>query len=560
MNFMNLKRYLFWLILISVVIRSVIAFSVEFGNDEVYYWTYALYPDLSHFDHPPMVGLVMQLFTLNRYLHSEFFIRLAAIFFCSVNTYLIFHIGKKVKDELTGFYSALLYTASIYCFIISGTFILPDSPQLFFWLLSIYFLINSVTIEAPDISRNLSVIEISANNEQRTTNNYFLFAGITIGLALLSKYTSAFLWFGALLYIIFYNLSWLRSRALYIAILISIILFIPVVIWNFNNHFISYSYHSGRVGDFHSPVRFDFFFQEVFGAIFYNNPFNFYLAVISIVALIKGRNFIDRKYSSFLLWVSLPLIFIVTIFSFFDKTLPHWTGPSYISLIIISAAWLSNKNSQLPTPNSQLPTILIFAMSFTLLTVILGFVQINYGIINFNKINNSNLPTPNTQLRTNLGRKDFSLDMYGWKQLEEKFSLTVTKNDNSFNVIRNEQRTTNNEQLISPSSPIVSNQWFPAANLDYYVAAPLHKKLFAIGDLSSIHKYFWINQQRGNLQKGSDAWFITLSTEYVDPYVYFKSYYQSIIPSDTIPISRNNIIVKYAFVYKLKNYIGKDSN
>jgi hypothetical protein len=36
----------------------LIAGTIEFGNGEVYYWLYALHPDISHFDHPPMIGFL----------------------------------------------------------------------------------------------------------------------------------------------------------------------------------------------------------------------------------------------------------------------------------------------------------------------------------------------------------------------------------------------------------------------------------------------------------------------------------------------------------------------
>jgi len=159
---------LIFLILISTLVRGFLAFTLEFNNDEVYYWTYALYPDWSHFDHPPMVGLVIQLFSGNLYFDSEFFIRLGSVVFGAVNTWLVFLIGRRIKDELTGWYAALLYTASLYCFIIAGVFILPDTPQVFFWLLSLYLLIRLL----PDK-------ELMAKNR-----HYLLLAGFTIGLAM----------------------------------------------------------------------------------------------------------------------------------------------------------------------------------------------------------------------------------------------------------------------------------------------------------------------------------------------------------------------------------------
>ena len=85
----NINKILIWLLVISAVFRSILAVWMEFGNDEVYYWTYALYPDWSHFDHPPMVGLMMQLFSLNLLFDSEFFLRLSSVVFMTVDTYLI---------------------------------------------------------------------------------------------------------------------------------------------------------------------------------------------------------------------------------------------------------------------------------------------------------------------------------------------------------------------------------------------------------------------------------------------------------------------------------------
>ena len=77
----RINRILFYLIGISLIVRAFLAGLLELGNDEVYYWTYALYPDLSHFDHPPMVGFIIQIFSLNLLFEHEFFLRLGSIIF-----------------------------------------------------------------------------------------------------------------------------------------------------------------------------------------------------------------------------------------------------------------------------------------------------------------------------------------------------------------------------------------------------------------------------------------------------------------------------------------------
>ncbi|MBX9785635.1 MAG: hypothetical protein K2X48_20315 [Chitinophagaceae bacterium] len=53
----------------------------------------------------------------------------------------MFKIATHIKNERAGWYAALLFTASVYCSIIAGTFILPDSPQLTFWRLSLWLLV-----------------------------------------------------------------------------------------------------------------------------------------------------------------------------------------------------------------------------------------------------------------------------------------------------------------------------------------------------------------------------------------------------------------------------------
>ena len=78
-NTPKIQRYLVLLLVISAVIRSLLAASFVLGNDEVYYWTYALYPSLSYFDHPPMVAWLIRFFTLNLNLNHEVFVRLAAV-------------------------------------------------------------------------------------------------------------------------------------------------------------------------------------------------------------------------------------------------------------------------------------------------------------------------------------------------------------------------------------------------------------------------------------------------------------------------------------------------
>ena len=256
-NDKKINRILFWLLAISAVVRGIAAASIEFGNDEVYYWTYALYPDWSHFDHPAMVGWVIQLFSLNLLLDSEFFIRLASIVFMTASTYVVFRIGKEIKNAQTGLYAALLYTASIYAFVITGVFIMPDSPLMLFMLLAVWMAIRSLSPEPAEGSKG----------------RYLLLFGLFAGLAMLSKYSGAFLWVGMLLYLLIFNRKQLKNPYLYLSLLISALCCLPILYWNLQNDFISFRFHGDRVGGHVlNPATFG---TELAGELFYNNPVNF---------------------------------------------------------------------------------------------------------------------------------------------------------------------------------------------------------------------------------------------------------------------------------------------
>ena len=199
----KIDKYLAWLLVISVLVRGFLAAFIEFGNDEVYYWTYAMYPDWSHFDHPGMVGWIMQIFSLNLLFHSEFALRLSSIIFMTLDTFIIYKIGCLVKNKLAGFYAALLYTASFYCFVITGVFIMPDTPLMLFTLRAIGCFLSAFRGEA-----------------EKSVKHYVL-AGLFTGLALLSKYSAGFIWVGVGLYILLYDRKQLKNKYLYLSILIS---------------------------------------------------------------------------------------------------------------------------------------------------------------------------------------------------------------------------------------------------------------------------------------------------------------------------------------------------
>ena len=501
-------RNLAWLIGLSTILRLVLASVVELGNDEVYYWTYALFPDWSHFDHPPLVGLFIQLFSLNLVFDSALFIRLSSVVFAGLNTWIFFQLGKQIKNELTGWYGALLYTASLYSSLIVGVFILPDTPQVFFWLLSLYLMV--------DILPDKDLVSSSKRK--------MLLLGLVIGFAMLSKYTSVFLWAGAGLYILFYNRLWLKTYQLYLSVFISALLLLPVLYWNLQNDFISFTFQGERANIFSSAMRFDFLGTEIGGQFFYQNPFVFVLTWIAVFKAFFKNDFIEKKKLALLLFLSLPILATFLFVALFRQTLPHWTGPAYLSLMLITATYLAGKFQE------KIHWAVKSALAFFLVLMVLAVAEINYGVLNTGKIS----------------PKDLTLDMYGWKKLGKKIT-PLFEEDIA-------------QRKMPKDAPIISWRWFPAAHLDLYVAKPNKKVVKAIGSLERIHKYAWINKQRGGFSLGMDAYFITFSNDFEDPNIKMKPYFEFVQNPDTIPIERGGEVVKEVYVYRLKNLIRIPKN
>ena len=519
----NISKIMFWLLVVSVVVRGVLAAWLEFGNDEVYYWTYALYPDWSHFDHPPMVGWVIQLFSLNLLFDSEFFIRLASVVFMTADTYIIYRIGKDIKDAQTGLYAALLYTASIYVFVITGIFIMPDTPLMLFWLLAFWMAVKYFSTLCVIARRHDEAIQ-----KENPRNRFLILFGLFAGLAMLSKYSGVFLWVGMGLYILIFNRKQLKNPYLYLSLLISAICCLPILYWNLQNDFISFSFHGERVGG--GRLNFSTFGTELAGEFLYNNPVIFVLAIVAIVAAFKGKIKMEKPALRLALCIALPLIFTFLAFSLTRPTLPHWNSPAYVLLILLIASRLSDKN---PINDGQfkLPQIIVAALSVMLFVVVVGSIEIQTGFISLDG---------HTEPEK-LGRDDFTLDMYGWQQLEEKFAL-----------LREEKIA---QGVMKTEDGIVADEWFPLANLDYYVARPLDMKVMGVGYLEKLHKYLWINEERGGSQKGEDFWFLTDSRYYKRPEALYPGGFESIELLDTITIERCGKPAKNFFVYACKGLI-----
>lgn len=500
-----------WLIASGIIFRCIIAPFTELGVDEVYYWVCSTHLQWNYFDHPPMVALMIKFFTFNLSLEQfEFFIRLGSIICCALSTFFIFKTGDQIHSEKAGFFASVFYNGSFYGSIISGLFVLPDSPQMLFWTASLFILSKIVRSNGSGL-------------------HLWILFGITTGLTIMSKIHGVFLWSGLILFILFYRRKWLRQFQIYLSAFISFLITLPFFLWNFKNDFITYRYHSGRVEGSFLQFRADSFFREIFGELFYNNPVNFVITIIAVIAFFRKKLNTENDFFCLSGFMALPMIFIVIILSMFNATFPHWSGPAYVTLIPLVAVYMVSKTGSTKKYHPSLK----YSLGLMIVIVVAGVFFVNFypGTLS------------NKKSISEFGERDFTLDMYGWKQASTQI----------YSIIKADEKN----GIMSEQSELVSNKMFPAAHIYYYIARLLNKNVIGIGNLNDLHTFAWMNEYNLKNKKLTDAWCVVPSSNSCDVKTVYGNSFKTIDSVTTIPIYRGGKICKYFFVYRMKGFTGK---
>ena len=274
----------------------------------------------------------------------------------------------------------------------------------------------------------------------------------------------------------------------------------------------------------HSGFSWSNFMTQLVGELLYQNPLVYIAIVISLIRIKKVRfQAKSAQAIHLLLWLSIPLILTFWVISLFNATLPHWTGPAYISLFLIAGVYWSTYSRKV------IPVLLKWAIAFTGALVI-GFVLLVYV---FPKQLGSHD-------KENLGEYNPINDVTGWQYFSENFKNLYIKDQQS--------------GAMSKNASIIVHKWFPGGHLLFYTARPLGIKVLAVGALEDVHKFAWLNKDKANLSIGEDAYFITPSNLPANPTSLYQSYFVSVqsVP-DTISIKTKGVLLRHFYVYRLKS-------
>ncbi len=190
------------------------------------------HPDWSYFDHPPMIAWSI---ALGRLLlgDTRLGVRSVPLLFSLGTTWLLARMARRLYGDRAAQWAVLLYALIPAAFFV-GAWGFPDSPLLFLWTLTLTWVWQALESRRP---------------------GWWLAAGFALGAGLLSKYTAAFLVPSVLLYLLRSKRDrhWLATPWPYLAGVFSLLVFAPVIYWNWTHEWASFRFQSlGRLEAAHS--------------------------------------------------------------------------------------------------------------------------------------------------------------------------------------------------------------------------------------------------------------------------------------------------------------------
>ena len=343
----NKYSYILITLIFIVKVIYILILNMPLSHEEAYYWCYAKHPDLSYFDHPAMTAWIIAIFT-SILGDNEFAVRISSALLSLGTNLLVYESAKKLYNEKIGFYSVVVLNLT-FVYNLYSTYITPDTPLLFFWALSFYLFLKAC---------------------EKNNFVYWGLSGISMGCALLSKYTAIFLPLSLLIMAIILKDYRKYIAGLLFSFAIALITFSPAIIWNQANDFVSFRFQSS---DRFASHEFHWDYVGGFLALqaLYITPLIMFGYIYSFICILRknGKVFADWT----VLFTSVPMFLFFVLISPITWSKPNWTAPILITGLILTTAVYSAKLSENNNKITKMYTIT--AVIFAILLNMLFYIQ-----------------------------------------------------------------------------------------------------------------------------------------------------------------------------------------
>jgi 4-amino-4-deoxy-L-arabinose transferase-like glycosyltransferase len=275
-------------IIAMTALRIAYASLLDLRTDEAYYWTWSKEPVLSFLDHPPMIAWFIR-FGTAIFGDTNLGVRFAGIVAMLVTQLLLADIVRRVTHDIRAVVFALLMPEAALYYGLLMAKVAPDVALIPFAVAMLW-----------------ALVRLTESGDQR----WWLAAGLFGGLSLLSKFTALMLLpaIAAFMLVPDWRLRQLRSTYPWLAALIALAVFSPVLIWNYQHDWASVRFQSVRaIAEHEFSLR---TVGDYIGLQWGLVGFVLFLVVLSGVLLTAWRGYRDREPVAILLSTAVLVPFL----------------------------------------------------------------------------------------------------------------------------------------------------------------------------------------------------------------------------------------------------------
>ena len=297
------------------LIRLFVASVVPLAPDETYYWVWSRALAAGYLDHPPMVALWIRAGTTLAGADA-IGVRLLGPFAAAIGSLLVYDTAERLfPGRSAGLIAAALLNATLVLGV-GAVIMTPDTPLLLFWTATLWAAARLASGGAPA---------------------WWLAAGAFSGLALVSKYTGAFLPIGLGLFAAVAMPRALRRPEPWLGALIAGVLFLPVVLWNAQHDWVGFLRQGGRVADWRPERAVQFLAELVGGQIGLATPGVFVLFAVGIAVAIRNTVRSRDPAWTLLAALSVPPILVFVQHAVGDRVEGNWPAIIYPAAAVAAA-------------------------------------------------------------------------------------------------------------------------------------------------------------------------------------------------------------------------------
>lgn len=300
------------------LLRLWLAGTLGLAADEAYYWLWSQNLAFGYYDHPPAVALLIRASTAV-FGNTAFGVRWLSVLLAAAASLGVWRLVWRLTDDrAAALAGAGLVQATL--FLGAGAILVtPDTPLVLFWTIAL-----------------LALAEIWRTGR----GAWWLLAGLSVGLAFVSKYTAVFLGLGIVIWLVWVPelRRWFASPWPYAGGVLCLGVMAPVVAWNLGHGGASLSKQFGRA----VPHAFDpRFVPEFFaGQAGLLTPLIGLLVLFGLVLLVWRAARQRDAAATLIVATTVPLVLYLVWYGLFDRVQGNWTAcllPASIAAAVIGA-------------------------------------------------------------------------------------------------------------------------------------------------------------------------------------------------------------------------------